>query len=160
MNPERNIFGLSSLDVSIVEKINQIKCIFPKSTHENYCLYEEAELVKYAGNSFLYMKVVFANIIFDICNKLDVNYDVVKTNMSLDTRIGDSHLSVSDIFRGAGGNCFIKDFAAMSNFLEEVGLDEKSKAVFKSVEDKNLELLCSTGKDTELVEIVYGTQNR
>ena len=58
--------------------------------------------------------------------------------------------------RGAGGHCFIKDFAALRNFFGQHVGDIKSKDIFYSLEKKNIELLKSTKKDLDLLEGVYG----
>ena len=103
------------------------------------------------------MKVVYANILYDLAKGLGSNYDQVKEMVAADPRIGISHLAVQDDGgRGAGGHCFIKDFAAFRELYEKIVPDEKGLAVLKSLEEKNLELLTTTGKDLDLLREVYG----
>jgi UDP-glucose 6-dehydrogenase len=56
------------------------------------------------------MKVIFSNQIFDVCEALDVDYNVVKKGIAADPRIGGSHMEVFDSgYRGYGGKCLPKD---------------------------------------------------
>jgi len=88
--------------------------VFPKahiiktdSTH--------AEMVKYLTNTFLSVKVSFANEIYELCNALSIDYDKVVEYATLDPRLGHSHWSVPgpDGDYGFGGHCFPKDLAAL-----------------------------------------------
>jgi UDP-glucose 6-dehydrogenase len=58
--------------------------------------------------------------------------------------------------RGAGGHCFIKDFKAFREVYEKVVPDATSLAILKSLEEKNIELLTTSGKDLDLLREVYG----
>ena len=84
-----------------------------------------AEMVKYFINCFLSSKVTFANQMYDVCNRLDIDYDKVTEYALLDKRIGGSHLAVPgpDGDRGYGGHCFPKDMAAMIYAAKEVDVD-------------------------------------
>ena len=88
--------------------------VFPKahiiktdSTH--------AEMVKYLTNAFLATKVSFANEIYQICEKLKVDYDKVVEYATLDDRLGKSHWQVPgpDHDYGFGGHCLPKDLNAL-----------------------------------------------
>jgi nucleotide sugar dehydrogenase len=88
--------------------------VFPKahiiktdSTH--------AEMVKYLTNTFLSVKVSFANEIYQICDKLKIDYDKVIEYATMDGRLGESHWNVPghDGDFGFGGHCFPKDLAAL-----------------------------------------------
>lgn len=74
-----------------------------------------AEMVKYLTNTFLSVKVSFANEIYELCNKLEIDYDKVVEYATLDERLGHSHWSVPgpDGDFGFGGHCFPKDLAAI-----------------------------------------------
>jgi len=77
--------------------------------------FKTAEMTKYFINNFLATKVSFANEIYEICSKLDIDYDKVVEYALYDQRIGKSHLSVPgpDGDFGYGGHCFPKDLNAM-----------------------------------------------
>jgi len=74
-----------------------------------------AEMVKYFLNSFLATKVSFANEMYQICDKLDIDYDKVIEYAKYDDRLGKSHLNVPgpDGDFGYGGHCFPKDVKAL-----------------------------------------------
>jgi UDPglucose 6-dehydrogenase len=81
-----------------------------------------AEMVKYMANCFLASKVIFANEMFDICEKLNIKYEEVKKLVTADHRIFDSHLDVTTA-RGFGGKCFPKDLLALRAMAGEKGVD-------------------------------------
>ena len=65
-----------------------------------------AELIKYAANAFLAMKVTFINEIADLCERVDADVQVVARGIGLDNRIGTKFLHAGP---GYGGSCFPKD---------------------------------------------------
>ena len=83
-----------------------------------------AEMIKYFTNCFLAMKVSYANEMYQICEKLDIDYDKVVEYAVRDERIGYSHLNVPgpDGDFGFGGHCFPKDLNALINLAEKQGL--------------------------------------
>jgi UDPglucose 6-dehydrogenase len=76
-----------------------------------------AEMAKYAINTFYATKVIFANQIFDIAQRITANYETIKQIMYSRKWIGKNHL---DIWhkggRGAGGKCLRKDLDAFENY--------------------------------------------
>ena len=74
-----------------------------------------AEMVKYFTNTFLATKVSFANEMYQICDKLNIDYDKVVEYSTYDERLGKSHWAVPgpDGHYGFGGSCFPKDLNAL-----------------------------------------------
>ena len=58
--------------------------------------------------------------------------------------------------RGAGGHCFIKDFATFADLYENIVGDQEGVAVLRSLEKKNKALLAATNKDGDILRGVYG----
>ena len=83
---------------------------------------EELILAKYFRNSFLATKVTFFNQVYDLCNKLDIDYKGVRNAIIQDDRIGDSHSEVTDE-RGFGGHCLPKDTQAIVETAHRSGVD-------------------------------------
>lgn len=105
-----------------------------------------AEMVKYMANCLLATKVIFANEMYDICEKLNINYDEMKEMVVADKRIGKTHLDVTTL-RGFGGKCFPKDLLALRSLAKKLGVDTtildavwKKNRVIRS--GKNLTLSC------------------
>tara|TARA_B100000925_G_C21938059_1_gene443268 strand:+ start:82 stop:909 length:828 start_codon:yes stop_codon:yes gene_type:complete len=111
--------------------------VFPKSriiktgsTH--------AEMIKYFTNCFLATKVSFANEMFDLCQKLGLDYDKVIEYSSTDKRIGNTHLNVPghDGDLGFGGHCFPKDLEAVLSLTEKLGSLNNVLRSVKKTNDK------------------------
>lgn len=87
-----------------------------------HCSIQEAALTKYSINSFLATKVVFMNELALLANELDCDWNVIKEAVSLDRRIGTSHMQVPgpDGDYGFGGMCFPKDTSALLKCAEQV----------------------------------------
>ena len=73
---------------------------------------KELILAKYARNSFLALKVAFFNQMYDLCDKLGIEYSAVAHYTGIDPRITESHTQVTEE-RGFGGHCFPKDTSAL-----------------------------------------------
>ncbi|MBX5472287.1 MAG: UDP-glucose/GDP-mannose dehydrogenase family protein [Acetobacteraceae bacterium] len=79
---------------------------------------ETAELIKYAANSFLAMKVTFINEMADLCEKLNADVHDLARGIGLDGRIGRKFLHPGP---GFGGSCFPKDTLALVRIAQEAG---------------------------------------
>lgn len=77
-----------------------------------------AELIKYASNSFLAIKLSFINEIASICENTGADIADVARGIGLDTRIGSKFLNPGP---GWGGSCFPKDTRALLSASQEVG---------------------------------------
>jgi nucleotide sugar dehydrogenase len=156
-HPDRNIIGVPADKEIFRKKANFVLSVLPKAPYEIICSAKEAELTKYGGNCWFYFKVIYINLLYDLAEKLGCDYSVISNSMSADPRIGSTHLNpVHQGGRGAGGHCFIKDFAAFKRFYGELIGERNGSAVLESLEKKNIDLLLSTGKNLDLLAGVYG----
>jgi len=162
-NPDKNIIGLVHEDQVHTKHAERVLAILPEAPYQKICRAEEAELTKYGANAFLFWKVLFSNLGYDLAQKHGADWDVVAENMAADPRIGTSHLKpvhqvahLGKTGRGAGGHCFIKDFAAFEAHYRDVVGDEHGVAILEALRKKNIELLLSTEKDLDLLASVYG----
>ncbi len=79
-----------------------------------------AELIKHASNSFLALKISYANVIADLCEKIGADVEEVTRAMGMDPRIGGQFLRAG---LGFGGFCFPKDLQAFVHLAGTVGVD-------------------------------------
>ncbi len=79
-----------------------------------------AELIKHAANSFLALKISYANALSVICEAAGANVQEVTRGMGLDNRIGSRFLQAG---LGFGGSCFPKDLHAFIKISEDLGYD-------------------------------------
>lgn len=92
---------------------------------------KSAEMVKYASNSFLAVKISYANEIANLCEKVGANADMVRLGMCADTRIGTKFLYPG---LGYGGSCFPKDVKALLKTAKEHGTQ---CPIIQSADDTN-----------------------
>lgn len=79
-----------------------------------------AELIKHAANSFLALKISYANALSVICEAAGANVQEVTRGMGLDARIGTRFLNAG---LGFGGSCFPKDLSAFIQISQQLGYD-------------------------------------
>jgi UDPglucose 6-dehydrogenase len=85
------------------------------------CSWEEAEMTKYVMNCFLASKVALFNEFYKICKASNIDYQMVKTLVGYDERIGTTHMDVPghDGDFGFGGKCFPKDLLALIDLAKD-----------------------------------------
>ena len=79
-----------------------------------------SELIKHASNSFLALKISYANALAELCERLGANVEEVTRAMGFDPRIGPHFLRAG---LGFGGFCFPKDIQAFIRLAERAGVD-------------------------------------
>ncbi|MFS2316942.1 UDP-glucose dehydrogenase family protein [Maricaulis sp. D1M11] len=77
-----------------------------------------SELIKYAANAFLAMKITFINEMADLCEEVGANVQEVAKGVGLDNRIGGKFLHAGP---GYGGSCFPKDTLALVRTAQDAG---------------------------------------
>ncbi|HEU5114360.1 MAG TPA: hypothetical protein VFT82_01180 [Candidatus Paceibacterota bacterium] len=156
-NPGRNIVGIPRMTDLYRKKAQEVLDVLPKAPFEKIMSARDAEFVKYAGNCFLFTKVVYMNILYDLVRSLGGDWQDVREAFAEDPRIGKSHTEpIHKTGRGAGGHCFIKDFEAFRLLYEKHAKDPSGTWALSALRDKNISLLVSSKKDIDLIEGVYG----
>ena len=124
INPSMILFGGSKEDC---KRLSDFYREHTKCKTNDYISLDAltASLIKYSLNSFLATKVIFFNELKDIFNELDsdVSWESFTEILSLDTRVGKSHMQVPgpDGRTGYGGACFPKDTNALHSYSKELG---------------------------------------
>lgn len=156
-HPNRNLIGIPVENSEYTEKAELVLSVLPEAPYSAVMKALDAEFVKYAGNCFLFTKVVYMNILYDLVDKMGGDWSEVKDALIHDPRIGVSHTEpVHQSGRGAGGHCFIKDFEAFRKMYDEYMGDSVGSELLSFLVEKNISLLTQSGKDMELLTGVYG----
>jgi UDPglucose 6-dehydrogenase len=94
----------------------------PKETNGELLIttISSAELIKHASNSFLALKISYANVISDLCERIGADVEEVTHAMGLDPRIGTQFLKAG---LGFGGFCFPKDIQAFIHLAGTIGVE-------------------------------------
>ena len=134
LHPDRIVVGVD--DQSAAEQLREIyrpilEQKFDCPAHAGGCPHENppkfiittvnsAELIKHASNSFLALKISYANALADLCDRLGANVTEVTSAVGMDPRIGPQFLNAG---LGFGGFCLPKDIQAFIRLAERVGID-------------------------------------
>lgn len=161
--PERNIIGILGEKIGTHKLAKEVLDILPRAEFELICTAEEAEIIKYGGNCFLTLKIVYMNLLYDWAKSFGADYTVIAEAVGKDRRIGNSHTKILDASvdgklpgRGAGGHCFPKDLAAFRESYAKFVQDPQGLEFIKALETKNNDLLRESAKDLELLKDIYG----
>lgn len=160
-HPDRNIIGIPKMDATYREKAEAVLQVLPDAPYAKIMAARDAEFVKYAGNCFLFTKVMFMNLLYDVVAANGSDWSSVREALIHDPRIGTSHTEpLHKSGRGAGGHCFIKDFEAFRDMYRVKVKDTYGDVLLAALKDKNIELLANSRKDLDLLEGVYGDISR
>ena len=131
INPQRIIIGTDSK-----QAIKTIKDIY-KHKDEKYVLTDSntAELIKYASNSFLALKISYINEVSNLCEKFNANIEDVEKGMKMDKRIGKYFLNAGI---GYGGSCFPKDTKALEFMAKSVNSEIQTITATIKVNEKQV----------------------
>lgn len=140
--PDRQIVGYTEESYTVAK---EVLLQLPLAPFERIMPASEAEMVKYAGNCWFAVKVTYANQIFDLCEKVGIDYKTVLEGMSADKRIGRTHLKiVHKGYRGYGGKCLPKDSKALLHFANQNGV---GSGILEEADIYNDGLLSEQGLD-------------
>jgi UDPglucose 6-dehydrogenase len=115
MNPDRIVVGVMSQ-----RPVPRLRELYAPFACHHFIVTDinSAELIKHASNSFLALKISYANALAAVCEASGANVEEVVNGMGFDKRIGRSFLNAG---MGYGGSCFPKDLAAFIKIAEELG---------------------------------------
>jgi UDPglucose 6-dehydrogenase len=119
MRPNRVILGATSQQAVAILK-DLYRPLYLIETPFVITNIETAELIKYASNSFLAVKISFINELSRLCETVGADIQTVSKGMGLDGRIGAKFLHTGP---GYGGSCFPKDTRALLALAEKNGLE-------------------------------------
>ncbi len=115
MKPDRVVIGSpSDRAVALMKKVYEPFLAPILVTDVN-----SAELIKHAANSFLALKISYANALSAICDASGADVEKVADGIGMDRRIGRSFLNAG---LGYGGSCFPKDIAAFIAISDDLGV--------------------------------------
>ena len=115
--PDRVVVGTD--DERARERMRELyRPLFLNETPIVFTARRTSELIKYAANAFLAMKITFINEIADLCEAVDANVQEVARGIGLDNRIGRKFLNAGP---GYGGSCFPKDTIALMKTARDAG---------------------------------------
>ena len=108
LRPDRVVVGVHD-DAGAAAMRRVYRPLYLRETPMIVTTLENAEIIKYAANAFLAMKVTFINEVADLCEKAGGNVQDVARAIGMDNRIGSKFLHAGP---GFGGSCFPKDTRA------------------------------------------------
>lgn len=108
---------------------------FLKNIDIRLCSLEEAELVKMFSNNYATLRIAFANILFDLSQKQNAEYNVIK-DLFFQTQHNQTYMEVPghDGKRGFGGKCLPKDLDFLIDTLDDYQLDSR---LFRYIRENN-----------------------
>ncbi len=121
LEPSRIVVGAD--DPKAIETMHELYEPFMRREGRFFAMdAKTAEIVKYASNCFLAVKISAANELANICSKAGADYENVRKAMGADPRIGEAFLYAS---AGFGGSCFPKDVKALVKTAADLGYDAR-----------------------------------
>jgi len=129
MNPDRLVFGAD--DEVALQTLRDVYSSFNVPVVETNT--RTAEMVKYASNLFLPLKVTTVNELGNICKLANIDVYTVAKAVGMDSRIGPKFLMAGC---GFGGSCFGKDLKALRAFAKSRGYDAKMITAALETNDK------------------------
>lgn len=157
-NPICNILGLSVENSEQRDAAQTVMDLLPKNKNNFIISAEAAELFKYVHNVHGFVRIVLSNLYYDLSQAFGVNWEDIKQIIEIDPMMSPYYNDpIHQGGRGAGGCCFIKDFAAFKEMYTNImNEDELGKSILSALERKNLALLNTSNKNRSYIEEVYG----
>jgi len=119
-------------DYNLAKKIFELHGNYPKQIIQ--LSPEEAEMVKYFSNGINALRIIFANVVQEICEHVGADYKKVKDAYIMRGQMPDQYLDCNENFRGYAGTCLPKDVKALEN------LESPCYGLFKKMDEINEQL--------------------
>ncbi|MDP3900204.1 MAG: hypothetical protein Q8Q23_03940 [bacterium] len=156
-HPFSNIIGLPIDDEARRAAAAQVLAVLPPAPFTKVCSSTEAEFIKYSHNLSGYAQIVLFNVLYDAAREFGANWEMIQQALEADPYICNRYARpLHKSGRGAGGGCFIKDFAAFAELYRRVVGDASGARLLESFQKKNIDLLVKSNKDLDLLKGVYG----
>jgi len=142
IKPDRQIVGYTAKSKTQAKKILNL---LPKGKYNNIVKASEAELIKYSHNMYGAMRIIYANHLYEVSEKMGIDYKEVRQGFAASEFVGSGALRYMNIFhhgnkRGYGGACFPKDVNNYIKFCESIGVKVE---LVKATKSANLRILKS-----------------
>ena len=115
------LLAIGTYDIWVYRKV--VKAYGNLPEHTEHLTPTEAEVLKYYNNVYASLRVTFANVMYEICNKLNCDYTTIKNSYIKTGKAFNMYLDVSEGLRGYGGMCLPKDTKALARLMEKLELD-------------------------------------
>lgn len=115
------LLAVGTHDIWVYRKVVKAHGKLPE--HTEHLTPTEAEVLKYFNNVYASLRVTFANVMYEICEKLNCDYSTIKNTYIKTGKAVDMYLDVTESLRGYGGMCLPKDTKALASLIEKLGLD-------------------------------------
>ena len=116
-HPDRIVVGVAGEEARAA-MMEVYRPLFLNKSPMMFTSRKSAELIKYAANAFLAMKITFINEMADLCERMDADIQEVALGIGADNRIGSKFLHAGP---GFGGSCFPKDTVALVKSAQDHG---------------------------------------
>jgi UDPglucose 6-dehydrogenase len=132
LRPDRVVIG--SEDDTAAGLLKKLYLPFVHNQHPILIVRRAAsEMIKYAANCYLSTRISFINQIANLCERIGIDVNEVRSGIGFDARIG-SHFMYPGI--GYGGSCFPKDVQALYHVAKEVGMEADLLAAVHEVNER------------------------
>lgn len=115
------LLAVGTHDIWVYRKVVKAHGALPE--HTEHLTPTEAEVLKYYNNVYASLRVTFANVMYEICEKLNCDYTTIKNTYIKTGKAVDMYLDVTESLRGYGGMCLPKDTKALASLIDKLGLE-------------------------------------
>jgi UDPglucose 6-dehydrogenase len=115
------LLAVGTHDIWVYRKVVRAHGELPE--HTEHLTPTEAEVLKYYNNVYASLRVTFANVMFELCEKLNCDYTTIKNTYIKTGKAVDMYLDVTESLRGYGGMCLPKDTKALAVLIQQLDLD-------------------------------------